>query len=325
LRKRASSSSTTFSTRSRSASGRVAVGENGGDEVGLRVARAEGLRRVIREGKLRKLHLVEGDAPFHSVERRGGDWAARHIGSARERSEEFLDERPDLLRVEIARHHEARIGRRVVRREEVLHVVHLRRLQVLLRPDRREVVRVRGGIEQVLDGELRAAVRLVLVGLPQLVQDDVALQVELFLVHRPREVLEPVRVEPQERGQERRRAGREVVRPVGGGRGVVRAARRLHDPVEVAVRDALGPHEHQMLEEVREAAAAGRLVLAAHAVPDVHAGDGQAVVRIEDHGHPVLQRELLDGEALRGSEGGGQKEEGGGDDGEQASAHGLLG
>ena len=206
----------------------------------------------------------------------------------------------DHVRVEVARDDEARVGRRVVRREEVLHVVHLRGLQVLLRPDRREVVRVSGGIEQVLDRELGAAVRLVLVALPQLVQDDVALQVELLLVHRAREVLEPVGVEPEERGEQRGRAGREVVRAIRVRRGVVRSARRFHDPVELAGRHALRAHEHQVLEQVGEAAAAGRLVLAADAVPDVNGRDGQAVVRVEDHGHPVFQRELLNGEALRG-------------------------
>ena len=289
----------------------LAVGEDRGDEVRLGVARAEALRRVIRERELRKLDLVEGDAPLHAVQRRGRHVPPRGLFPARERAEELLDEGPDLLRVEIARDDEARVGRRVKRREEVLHVVHLSRLEVLLGPDAGKVVRVRRGIEQLLDEELGAAVGLVLVGLPQLVQDDVALQVELLLVHRSREILEPVRVEPEERREERGGAGGIVVRAVGGRGGVVRSARRFHEPVEVAARHPLGAHEHQVLEQVREAAAAGLLVLAAHAVPDVHGRDGQAVVRVEDHGHPVLQRELLHGEALRGSGDGSEKQEGG--------------
>ena len=298
----------------------LSVGEQGGDEVRLRVAGAEALRRVIGEGDLGELDLVERDAALHAVEGRRRHRPPRHLGAARQVAEERLDERPDLLRVEVARHDEARVGRRVERREEVLHVVHLRRLEVLLRADRREVVRVRGGVEQVLDGELGAAVGLVLVALPQLVQDDVPLQVQLLLVHGPREVLEPVGVEPQQSGQEGGRAGGEVIRPVGGRRRVVRAARGLHEPVEVAVRDSFRSHEHQMLEKMRESAPVRKFVLAAHAVPEVDGGDRKGVVRIEDHGHSVFQREFFDGKALRGS-GGGEDEDKGEGDREYASIH----
>src|SRR3546814_17721049 len=51
--------------------------------------------------------------------------------------------------------------------------------------------------------------------------------------------------------------------------------------------------EHQVFEQVREAAAPCRLVLAAHAVPDVDRHDRRLVVLVHDHRQPVGQGELL--------------------------------
>src|SRR3546814_4723876 len=51
--------------------------------------------------------------------------------------------------------------------------------------------------------------------------------------------------------------------------------------------------EHQVFEQVREAAAPCRLVLAAHAVPDVDRHDRRLVVLVHDHRQAVGQGELL--------------------------------
>src|SRR3546814_14195531 len=58
---------------------------------------------------------------------------------------------------------------------------------------------------------------------------------------------------------------------------------------------------HQVLEQVREAAAACRLVLAAHAVPDVDRHDRRLVVLVHDHRKAVGLGELLvrDGDLCR--------------------------
>ena len=61
--------------------------------------------------------------------------------------------------------------------------------------------------------------------------------------------------------------------------------------------------EHQVLEQVREAGAAGRLVLAADVVPDVDRDDRRLAVGVHDHAQAVGQGELLvrdvDGGGLR--------------------------
>ena len=53
-----------------------------------------------------------------------------------------------------------------------------------------------------------------------------------------------------------------------------------------------GAHEHQVLEQMREAGAAGQLVRRADAVPRVDRHDRHAVILVEDHVQAVRQREL---------------------------------
>jgi len=49
-----------------------------------------------------------------------------------------------------------------------------------------------------------------------------------------------------------------------------------------------------VLEEVRESAAAGRLVGGAHVVPDVHGDLREAVILAQDHGESIGQRVFLE-------------------------------
>ncbi|MCY1436299.1 hypothetical protein D9M71_524180 [compost metagenome] len=51
--------------------------------------------------------------------------------------------------------------------------------------------------------------------------------------------------------------------------------------------------EHQVFEQVRKAGAAGRFVLAAHVVPDVHRHDRRLAVGVHHHAQAVGQGELF--------------------------------
>ncbi len=55
-----------------------------------------------------------------------------------------------------------------------------------------------------------------------------------------------------------------------------------------------------MLEEVREAGASLPFVGRAHVIPDVHRGDRDAGVAVQDHVQPVGQLELPEGDFERG-------------------------
>jgi len=53
----------------------------------------------------------------------------------------------------------------------------------------------------------------------------------------------------------------------------------------------LGPAEHQMLEEMREARAAGRFVLRPNVIPGRDCDDRRLVIFMDDDLEAVLQRE----------------------------------
>ena len=75
-----------------------------------------------------------------------------------------------------------------------------------------------------------------------------------------------------------RRNGLVVGRPIVGGRAVVRAADAFGELVVQAVRHVARAGEHHVLEQVREAGAARRLVLRADVIPDVHRDGRRRVI-----------------------------------------------
>ena len=89
------------------------------------------------------------------------------------------------------------------------------------------------------------------------------------------------------------------------GERVVLAAEARNDLGEFADRDLVGRLEHQMLEEVRDAGDAFRLIGRSDLVPDHVRDDGRAVVGDHDHLHAVGERELCrSGLGVCGGEGG---------------------
>jgi hypothetical protein len=87
-----------------------------------------------------------------------------------------------------------------------------------------------------------------------------------------------------------------VGRHVLGSEGVVLAAHVFGQAVEHLVGHVLRALEHQVLEEMREARAAGRIVLAADPVPDLHRHRAQARHRQADHAQAVGQAAVGQGQ-----------------------------
>jgi hypothetical protein len=286
-------------------------GERARDQVHLRVAGLHERRAVVDEAQPRELDLavLELDAPL-AVQHDRVDLHAGRLGAGRQVAEVALDQLDRVRGIEVAHDREAGVVRHVVAVEEVHDVVHRRGLEVLVLADHADLVGMPRRVHQLVHEQVGVAVGAVLAALPALVAHDVALGRELFVRHRLVQRLEPVGFQPEQGLQHGGRSPVEVVGAVGAGGRVVRAAARLHHDVEV--RHALGAHEHQVLEQVREAAAALRLVLAAHAVPDVDLHARQAVVGREDHGHAVAQRVGLvrDLDAALLGDGGGEQDQG---------------
>ncbi len=127
--------------------------------------------------------------------------------------------------------------------------------------DDRPRIRVAVRIDRFEEQREPAAVGLVLEALPALVLHDVALVVELFLRRRVEQRRQAVRFEPQEVLEVGRGHGREVVGAVVAGRAVDAAlsqvGARLLGVREVLAAGVLRALEHHVLEQVREAGAAG--------------------------------------------------------------------
>ncbi len=130
--------------------------------------------------------------------------------------------------------------------------------------------------------------------LPALVLHDVALRVELREIERVEQEAHAIGFEPQRRLEIVRRDGLVVRRPIVRGRAVVGAADALGELVVQAVGHVAGTGEHHVLEQVREAGAAGHLVLRADVIPDVDRDRRRRVILREDDREPVRQRVTLE-------------------------------
>ena len=151
-----------------------------------------------------------------------------------------------------------------------------------------------GGIQRLAERHERQAVRPVLVVLPALVQHDVALRLEPLGRQRRQQIAHAIGLHPQRPIDGARRHDLPVVGPVGVGRAVEQRAGLLQRR-EVALVVMLGPFEHQVLEEMREAGAARPLVLGADVIPDVHGHDRHVMILVDDHVETVGERALGEG------------------------------
>ncbi len=269
---------------------RLAAPQNVRRQVEVGVARCEQRRRVPGQPQPRQLHAVGhqhldvgGQARRRRVRRALGRLALRLP------AEVTVDERARVGRIEVARHHQAGVGRAIEAIEERPHVIDGSRLQIFVRPDGRPVVGVVGRVHRLRDGQLGAAVGAVLVRLPALVLHHLELLLQLLGGDHVGQRGQAIRLQPEERLQQVARPDLVIVRPVVAGGAVVVAAPALHDRVERRVGRVARPHEHQVLEQVREAGAPGHLVLRADVVPEVDGHQRAGSIRVKDHPKPVGQ------------------------------------
>ena len=161
-----------------------------------------------------------------------------------------------------------------------------------MRSDGGPVVRMRSREHGWLEGQIRHAVRPVLVALPALVLHDITLDVERLLVEGVKEETHPVGFKPQREFEVVGWHILPVVRPVRRS-GAIEVRPNLLQWIEEAAFVVLGPLEHDMLEEVRETCTSRLLVLRADVIPDIDRRDGQSVVFVQDDVQAVGECEFF--------------------------------
>ncbi|MCU7374351.1 hypothetical protein PEC18_26810 [Paucibacter sp. O1-1] len=129
--------------------------------------------------------------------------------------------------------------------------------------------------------------------LAKLLLDHLALAVEIGLVQV--QIGHALGLGPEHRFQMVGRHGAVVDRHVLGGEGIVAATHVLGHAVELLVGHMPRALEHQVLEEMGQAGASHRIVLAADPVPELHA-DAGAGHRQGQHGQPVCQLPAREGQ-----------------------------
>ncbi len=208
----------------------LALREDRPEEIELGIAGLEGCGRVVDEGDLGKLDLVEHGDALHLAE----DGGRPILGLAADDGWAFDDGREepgdqgfDLGGLEITGDDERAVVRQVEVGEEVLDVVDGRGFQIGMQAVDVFAVWVADGVHVARDVFLARAIRRVLHVLADLVADDIALLVELLGRHGAAEVFHAIRIQPEQRGEQRARACGEVVGAVERGAGVCPHRRRL--------------------------------------------------------------------------------------------------
>ena len=212
------------------------------------------------------------------------------LGRVLQRGQVLGDPGVELGLVEVADHDQGGVVGAVVGLVEGADVIDGGRIQLLDRADARPMVGVGlvGGLRDV--ERKQPPVGRGQHALAQLLLHDVALGFEIRLVDDQR--AHPLGLGPDEPLQMVGRHHLVVVGEVVPGGGVVEPADVLGEPVETLRRQVLGRLEHQVLEEVGEARAPGRIILGAHPVPDLHGHVGRGPVERCVDLQPIGQRAL---------------------------------
>ena len=149
--------------------------------------------------------------------------------------------------------------------------------------------------QRLVDRLFDDAVRAVLVALAAFVADDVLLVRQALLIDDFEEVPHAIGFEPQRRLELIRRNGLEVIGAIETGGAVDAGRADASEDAEVrVVFDVLRALEHHVLEQVRKAGPAWRLVRGTDVVPHADADERHAMIFREDHFEPVRQRVLFD-------------------------------
>ncbi len=240
--------------------------------------------------RVRVVGALHDAASRHGGRRRLGRVRGRGAGGG-ERAEPALRRGEHRRRRDVAGHHQRRGVGPVPGVVVAAQVGRGRAHDVGPHAERRARVR-RAGVERAADrlGQVRDRLRLVAVVLAQ----------HRALLERPvrlaqQQAAHPVGFEADRELGPVRRQHRVEVGVVLGGVGVDLGAQARRDVVEPAARDGARAAEHHVLQAVREAGLARRLVERAEAVPDRGLHDRRRVVLDHDDAQAVGERALRDG------------------------------
>ena len=210
---------------------------------------------------------------------------------ARELAVGLFRERLHLVRRDVAGDDQHRVVGLVEALVEVERIGAVERFHLVAPADGRLVV----GMVEILRGAHllgEARGRLVLDALVALFEDDVALAHDDVVGEH--EAGHAVGLEFHQGAEMLARGALEIAGVVVRRERVLLAADRGELLREAPGRILRGALEHQMLEEMRDAGLARRLVGGADAVPQHVGDDRRAVIRDHHHGHAVGERELRD-------------------------------
>jgi hypothetical protein len=191
---------------------------------------------------------------------------------------------------QVADHDQRAVVGRVVRLEELLQILPLPALDVGRPADRRDLVGVRDERRRLHLLDEKALV-VVLDGETALGVHDAALALDHLGIER--EVGEAIRLEVEDEIERGTRHPVLVDGHVLGRVGIVGAALRFHELVELARRAPARAVEHHVLEEMRETGDARHLVAAADPHPVVERHVRDVAIRPDDDAHAIGERGRL--------------------------------
>ncbi len=207
------------------------------------------------------------------------------------RVERLEHERPRVLEIEVADHNDGRLLRDVVVVDVLLDVGEIEGAERLVRADDRARVRVARRVEHLRERALERADGRVLVVLTELVSSDLRLGPHVLLGDVLDGVLDPDRLEVEQRNGRVDRRERHVVGEVGPRRRVEITA-ELEDRVPVLGQVAVLRAEVEVLDHVRDAVVA-RLIVRSAAVDDRGDRDDRlGALGLEQDAEPAREAEV---------------------------------
>ena len=278
-------------------------GEQGIEQRQREEVRRHARRQVIAERNGRRLReLVFLRRSLFPVLRRLADVGRRRQRARLNAAKMLFGELHHLVRLRVADDDEHGVVRRVVRIEEILHVVERRRLDLLqIAVEVVGVIPVRVGLLVEIE-PLEAAVRLV----QHVDADFLAHDVLLVLQVLGRDFERPHAVGFEPHGGLERVRGHdlEIIRVIEARRPVQDAAVLVDDTDVLEFAHVLGSLEHHVLEQMREACAILRLDPESDAVHDLDRHDRRGMVFADDDAKAVRQLVIDDGNRKAAAVGG---------------------
>ena len=278
----------------------LAAAQHGGGQIQLDHVVGAQLRRGPGAVDARLRHMVVLHAALLCGQRGHPRLLTRHRLAGRDIAKVLLGLGAGLRHGDVAGQHQGGIGRAVVIVEPLFDIRQRGRVQVFHRADGVVLVRMVGRKQVGQDVLVHAAIGAVF-ALALFVLHHAALGVEFFLADGAEQVAHAVRFQPQRGIQCGGRHGFEVIGAVEPGGAVHVGGADLFQRREEAALVVFRAGEHEVLEQMREAGLAGRLVAGTDVVPDAHRHHRRLVVFVHHHGQAVGQGETGVGDVGNGA------------------------